>query len=238
MIMNIPWRRSVTFHSEYPIITDEYPIYPAKDYKRNWPKACGKAFSRYKKVTGGRTSVITTAKCPGMRSIMESGWIAQTWFDFTIETDGKDFEIFYPNNLKQFCDVIDYRHPLVTQFDTDWSPLKIPTGNNHSHIFKVFIPYNFDIPKGWDLMIMPVFYDDDPVFSACPGRTDGFQSDFNVHIFWHEQKGRHTVKAGTPLCQLIPIRKTGIDITLGKSSDERTHKARKRLMHKMNKFIL
>lgn len=239
MTMSILWgKESVKFYSECQIITDEYPIYPAKDYKRNWSRNCAKAFQKYKKITDGRSSVITAAKCPGMRGMMESGWIAQTWFDFTIETKDGKHQIYYPNELKTFLDKINYTHPLITDFDTHMSPMKIPTGSNYHHIFKVFLPYSFDIPKGYDLMILPVFYDDAPAFSACPGRTDGFQSDFNIHIFWHETNGRVTVKAGTPLCQLVPIRKEEIEIENKIASKSLILKARKRLFHKMNKFIL
>lgn len=238
--MNIPFlsKPAVKFYSECPVITDEYPIYPARNYKRKWVKNCATAFQKYKKVVDGRATTITAAKCPGVRNVMEAGYIATTWHDFTIETDGSNYEIFYPTTLQQFLDNINFKHPLITTFDTHVSPMKIPVGNNHSHIFKVFIPYSFDIPKGYELQIMPVQYDDDPKFTACYGQCEGFQSDFNIHIFWHETKGRITIPAGTPLCQLVPVKKDRIPLELHVADDNMLQKAKQRLFHKSNKFTL
>lgn len=239
MIMNIPWlRKSVKFYSECPIITDEYPIYPARDYKRNWPRNCGKAFLKYKKVTDGRASTISVARCPGMRNVMEEGWIVQTWHDFTIETSDDGYKVYYPTPLEEFLERIDFKHPLITSFDTNVGPMKIPTKEYFSHIFKVFIPYSFDIPKGYELRILPIAYDDDPKFTACSGACDGFQSDLNVHIFWHTKQGRVTIPAGTPLCQIVPVKKNTIPVELLTADNKMIEKARQRLLHKSNKFTL
>lgn len=240
MIMNIPFLNKpvVKFHSECTLITDEYPIYPAKEYKRKWVKNCAMAFQKYKKVIDGRSSLITAAKCPGLRDVMESGYIVTTWHDFTIETNEKGHEIFYPSLFEEFLKTVNLSHPKITTFDAKSGPMKIPTGNNYDQIFKIFIPYSFEIPKGYELLIMPVQYDDDPKFSACYGKCDGFQSDFNIHIFWHTKNGRVTIPAGTPLCQLVPIKKSSIGIEVKEATPNILKKAKAKLFHKMTRFIL
>lgn len=240
MIMNIPFltKPSVKFYSEEPIITDEYPIYPARDYKRRWVKNCASAFQKYRKVSDGRASTITAVKCPGIRNIMEEGWVAQTWHDFTIEIKDGEYEIFYPNAMKDFLTRIDYKHRPIEAFDTRKGPMKVPTSRNSHHIFKIHIPYCFDIPKGYELRILPIAYDDDPKFTACAGSCEGFQSEFNIHIFWHATEGRVTIPAGTPLCQIVPMKKEKIKIETGIADDKMLRRSRKNLLHRSNKFTL
>lgn len=225
------------FYSEYPVLTDEFPIYPAKEYKRKWVKNCAKSFAKYRDITDGRASTITAAKCPGIRNLMEAGYIMTTWTDFTIETrDNKEFEVFYPTGLDTFLDSIDFNQRVVTSFDTTKAPMKTPTGDHFSHIIKVFVPYSFHIPQGYELEIAPVYYDDKPLFTACPGVTEGFQVDFNVHLFWHERNGRVTIPAGTPLCQLILRRKHNMRIEKAEMNDIVVHETNKRRFKKYSKF--
>ena len=38
------------------------------------------------------------------------------------------------------------------------------------------------------------------------GITDGLNPNFNVHLYWHVKEGRVHIPAGTPLCQVVPIK--------------------------------
>jgi hypothetical protein len=239
MIMNIPFFRkpSVKFYSEYPEITDSYPIIHAREYKRKWVKDCATAFAKYRKRVDSRATILTATKCPGMRNVMEEGYIITTWTDFTIETSDGKMEVYYPTGMDKFLESISFEQRVVTSFDTAMSPMRIPTGRNFSHIIKVFVPYSFDIPSGYELKIMPVHYDDNPVFTACEGTTEGFHVDFNVHLFWHEKNGRVTVPAGTPLCQIVARKKQTIDIVESKMTADIEKKTKTRRLKKFNKFI-
>ena len=207
--MNI-FRPKIKFYSECPVITESYPIYESKEYKRKWVKACASAYQKHKDKADNRQTVITAAKCPGMRTIMEMGYIVTTWCDLTIETDKNspyEYKIYYPSNLDRLLKEIDYKKPIVSDFILKNSSLKIPTGNYFNNILKIWVPWSIEVPKGWNLMFMPVQYDDDPKFTACTGvLPSGHNTEFNIHIFWHETDGRVHIPAGTPLCQLVPIK--------------------------------
>ncbi len=239
MIMNIPFlnKPKLIFYTEYPEITESYPIIPASDYKRKWVKSCSLAFKKYANVTDGRASTATVMKCPGMRNVMEAGYIITTWHDFTIETKDDEFEVFYPNFLHEFLKSVNFKNRLIESFDTRKSPMKIPTGNNFKHIIKIFSPYCFDVPKGYELMILPIQYDDDPKFTACSGSIDGFHSDFNIHVLWHESNGRVTIPAGTPLCQLVLRKKEKYGLEQKTVTDLIRRKAGIDRLRKFNKFI-
>jgi len=208
------FKPKLKFYSEFPAITDNFPIYPAKKYKRAWVKDCANAYQKYKKVVDNRASVITTAKCPGIREISESGYIVTTWCDFTIETYSNkpyDYDVYYPTGIDKFLKEINYNKSIVSDFNMKDSPVKIPTGNNFKRILKVWSPWTIDIPKNWELMFVPVQYEDDPKFTALSGKMSGLATDLNIHLLWHETNGRVHIPAGTPLCQLIPIKKESIE---------------------------
>lgn len=214
----------VKFYSENKIITDNYPIYPAKDYKRNWIKKCAKAYTTHRDIVDNRHTVVTASKCPGMRSVMELGYVVTTWCDFTIETSLEnpyEYKIYYPDNLDRFLKESKYDKPIVTDFNLKNSPLKIPTGENFKNILKIWIPWTIEVPRGWNLMFMPVQYDDNPMFTACTGIIpSGHNTEFNVHIFWHESNGRVHIPAGTPLCQLVPIKENTPQFSFSKITDQ------------------
>lgn len=237
--MNIPFFKKpvVKFYSEYPEITDAYPIIPAREYKRKWVKNCAKAFAKYRKVKDGRATTITATKCPGIRNVMEEGYIITSWTDFTIETKDGHMEVYYPTGLEKLLESMNYDQRIITSFNTDESPMRIPTGRNFSHIVKIFVPYSFDIPPGYELKIMPVHYDDNPMFTACEGTTEGFHIDFNVHMFWHTTEGRVTIEAGTPLCQIVARKKETLKIVRSETNDQVKKDTMIRRFKKFNKFI-
>lgn len=241
ILKNFLRRPKVKFYTEFPEITDQYPIYPAKDYKRKWVKNCARAFAKYKDKTENTQSLITAAKCPGMRNVMESGYIVQSWFDFTIETtadDDTEFKIYYPNQFEKHIEDIGYKNPLINSFNTKFSPLKIPTGNNLNSIIKIWTPYHFEVPDTHELLVLPVMYDDNPPFTACPGSISGFEIDFNVHVFWHAREGKTFVPAGTPLCQLVPIKRDKTKIITETTSDEVKKRVAERKFKKYSSFQL
>jgi len=225
----------VTFWSENEVINELYPIYPAKDYHRKWVKNCARAFQKYRKRESGKYTLLTATKCPGIRNIMEAGYIMQTWCDIVIETKDGKYEVELPQRLDPVLERINYDRPVITEFDMRYSPMRIPTGYNIPFILKWNSPYTFEVADGYNLIIAPVTYDDDPPFTACPGMTDGFNPNFNVHMYWHVKDGRIHIPAGTPLCQLIPV-KTGYNIETKIADAEATKRIRKKEFTMNNTF--
>lgn len=225
----------VTFWSENEIINDLYPIYPAKDLKRKWVKDCAKAFQKYRDKGAGKYTQLTATRCPGIRSITEAGYIMQTWCDIVITTKDGKYEVETPHRLDPVLNRINYDKDILTDFDMRYSPMRIPTGNGIPFILKWHSPYTFEVKEGYNLMILPISYDDNQAFSACPGMTDGFNPNFNVHLYWHETDGRVHLPAGTPLCQLVPV-KTGYPIETKIADEEAAKRIRKKEFTMNNTF--
>lgn len=237
-LKNLIRKPKIKFYTEFPQITDQYPIYPARDYKRNWVRDCARAFAKYKGKVGDKQSLITATKCPGIRNVMESGYIVQSWFDFTIESTDKDFKVHYPEQLEKHLSDIGYVNPLVNSFNTKYSPLQIPTGNSLQHIIKIWTPYHFEVPDTHELLVLPVQYDDNQSFTACTGSISGFEIDFNVHVYWNAVNETVHVPAGTPLCQLVPVLRDNTPIVTNVADKDIKDQVAKRKFKKYSRFQL
>jgi|SRR6056300_55945 len=227
---------AVTFWSENEIINDLYPVYPAKEYKRKWVKNCATAFKKYKEKSAGKYTLLTVAKCVGIRNVMEAGYIVQTWCDIVIETKDGKFEVSTPEHLNPVLQDINYQEELVTHFDMRYSPVRIPVSeDNFQSILKFKSPYTFEVQPGYQCLILPVAYDDNPNFTACMGITDGLNPNFNVHLYWHVKEGRVHIPAGTPLCQVVPI-KMGYEVETQPATPEVVKRIRQKEFSMNNTF--
>lgn len=227
---------NIKFYTEFPHLVNNYPIYPSRDYRRNWVKDCAINYKKYKQRF---PNTITAAKCPGMRSVMESGYIVQSWFDFTIETYGHEYEfnVILPDGLKDHLESIGCNIPLINSFNTKFSPMRIPTYMNLGSIIKIWTPFHIEIPEGYSLSIQPVHYDDDPPFTACQGNlSSGMNVDFNVHVYWHKTHEKIFVPAGTPLCQVVPIKNDDIEVSIVTATEDIREYIRELHLEKQERF--
>jgi hypothetical protein len=59
---------------------------------------------------------------------------------------------------------------------------------------------------GLKFLILPVSYSDSFEFEHVPGILDpGLSSEINLQLRWYVTNGVHTIKAGTPVAQIIPL---------------------------------
>ena len=72
------------------------------------------------------------------------------------------------------------------------------------------------------LLQMPIPYPDHNIFTACTGIIDPDKYlELIVQLQWHKLDGQYTIKAGTPLCQLIPIpKKLAVELIVDRLTPE------------------
>lgn len=238
-ILSKIFKPKLTFYTEHAEITENYPVLKARDYTRNWQKSCSLAYKKYSKIADKRSKILGVTRCSGIKDMIQSGYILTTWCDFTIETSSKYpfwYEVYYPDNLTNFLTKIGYDKPIVSSFNLKESPLKIPVNENCKFILKIWQPWTIDIPKGWQLMCLPVPYEDNPKYTACSGILSGLATDLNIHVFWHETNGRVHIPAGTPLCQLIPYRTSDVDTVFKQVDSSVKRKIMSNTFNKYNKM--
>lgn len=199
------------FYSSLPAVVTEYPIIPASLYKRKWVRTVSDA---YKSIVGNINNFgkpfSGVSKCPGIISVCKTGWIVTSWFDFIIDTseDGKTVGYRLPPTL---VEETTNKHPafgkqLINFMNLSLPQMQIPKPpQSLDALIKISTPWAVEIPKGWSLLLCPVSYSDETRFTSSTGILRAGDREINPQLFWHQFNGTELVKAGTPLCQLIPI---------------------------------
>ena len=195
----------ITFKSFIPNI--EFSLEKNKPINFSWFQ---RAYQDYKK--NFKSMDMHTVRCPGINSIIKTGWIQKTYQDIVITTNGNKTDFTWESKINQknteYGDVIgDYVHyHPPAQLDKfrrmDQNTLKM--------IVKIQSPWVAYIPKGYKLLSMPVAYNDTNVFTAATGLlSEGIES-LNVQLYWHNLNGETFIKKGTPICQYILIKNINI----------------------------
>jgi hypothetical protein len=156
-------------------------------------------------------------KCPGISSIIGTGWILKTYIGFTIETngDGESFKLQPDENYKKFANNVSDGSYVDVHLPHQLADFKKFRENELRTVFKVNCPWVVDIPEGYSLLMMPVAYSDETRFTAATGLLKGKQN-LNVQLFWHCLNSKEHIPAGTPLNQFILIKNEHVDYTISK----------------------
>jgi hypothetical protein len=181
-----------------------HPIIKSSDYKWDWMRAAAMDYKETMKTQPVDSRFSGTNRCPGIIQLNRTGFIVPAPIDFTITTtleDNAGFHWSAPTNAKfQGHDYIDFHGPnqlsryLPFREDTLKSLIKVNTR------WRVFSSPDIVFLQ------MPIAYPEHTAFTSAMGIFDPEQSiEVNVQLYWHILDGTTKIKAGTPLCQLIPI---------------------------------
>jgi len=194
------------FHSVIPGAKEMHPIIPSKMHSPSWVKSVIDAYKfKTSKLLNYGPQFAGTGKCPGIIELGKIGWIVTSWFDFIIKTDGKRQCLWSVPSTFPSC--MPHTGEPIKFIDMSLPEHKVPVPPHSMDLLvKLFMPWTVDIPKGWNLLMLPVNYADDTRFQCSTGiLKPGSFVEVNPQLFWNVIHGEELVKAGTPLCQLIPI---------------------------------
>ena len=206
----------IEFLNPIPGIAATYPIYEAKNFKREWVEKSAKD-AAIKKEESDKTCPVShffnaalelgyIAKCPGIRNYMNTGYILPSPFDFVVKTNG-DGESFEANTLAPRNISYEPVHIGVFHFTKElyhnYNPV-LP--GSLKTVLKIATGWHVVPSKDYVFMLAPVMYSNETRFAAAFGIFDPYvTSSLNVNMFWFTLNGKVVIKAGTPLMQIIPI---------------------------------
>ena len=229
--------KKIEFFSTIQGVAGAFPIIPAKDYMPKWVPDCRDNYKQKLAMLNGTRST-HTYRCPGIFDILRTGYYVTLPWDLTIETrgDGQNFKWIVPDSeLAELMAPI----PLVLAHSAAGANLPNPPGSMQG-LVKINTPWNVKLPKGVKLMMLPLSYTDVFEYAHVPGILDpGFSTELSLMLRWFKLSGTYTIKAGTPLCHLIPITDENLELECRDANDwDRLWVQKKRYLNNMSFFVL
>jgi hypothetical protein len=191
----------IRFYSVYPGVIDLFPIIKSSLVDRKFLNK--DLYPQH---------LLSTFNCPGLKKIVTTGFVIPAPADFEITTngDGSSFSwiepIVFDKGLPGTESYVSSHPPYQT------SPLIAGTDTLHTTI-KIETPWRVDASNDIVFIQMPVAYNNEDRFVAAIGILDPmFTHTLNIPMFWKQLNGTTLVKAGTPLCQLIPVLRKNLNL--------------------------
>ena len=244
-------KKWVRFYSLQGGVAALNPWLPAKDIKRPWvvdalKKYYGKDSAcpvmKVKKLYKHHMKKLETggygdeeydglfqhaATCPALTALFQSGWVLTAPADFIIQQDGnaKDFnwisQVLFQSGTPTY---VNAHAPEQTEGMAHLVNQQKPT---NSMVVKLELPWRIQAHKDIVFVQMPVPYWDEERFSVPTGIVDpSYSYEVNLQLFWHAiEEGEYLVKAGTPLCQWVPVDRSWLnnsefDVIIEDANDE------------------
>jgi len=199
----------VRFVSLIPGIETVHPPTLATDVKLDWLRDASIDYKARKKANADepRARISSVSRCPGISTIFKYAYVMYNPIDFVINTyndpEGRfssDASTNYSNiDGKEF--IGSHSAEQLAKF----MPFRTDTIHN---LVKVQTKWRVNMSPDVLLLQIPVPYPDHNNFTAVHGIIDGsYETTINVQLYWHKKNERVLIKAGTPLCYYVPVKR-------------------------------
>ena len=217
----------IEFFSTISGVSDAYPILQAKECFPKWMKN-----ARQEYASNGDKRQSTIVRCPGIVDIMTTGYIVTAPWDMDIHSTTETMTTY----LNPEMETLLGKPPIQNQ-SGDSIAKHIPKRPwSHKDILKINTPWH--IKSKYKFMMIPIPYTDEFGFEACSGILDpSISSEINIQGYVNGY-GVLEIKAGTPLCQLIPITEDRCEHTVRDMNDNDKSWIQKRKYINNSTFIL
>lgn len=200
---------TIKFHCFIPEVLEKMPIVKSSQVSFDWVSRAREFYKEHQNLDS------KTTKCPGIFSILGTGWIHRTYQDIMIETngDGHSFSAATREDQIQLASGTHVGNYVSSHSPEQLQMFKPFTSETLASIIKIQSPWFVEIPDGYSLLMMPIPYPEDTRFTAATGLLRGNQF-LNVQLYWHCLNSKEVIPAGTPLNQMILIKDDKTDYTL------------------------
>lgn len=186
----------IRFYSTFPGVMDLYPPIRSVELKRPFTKS------------ETPPNVRPVKQCPGILKIASTGWIITAPADFVIQTTGDGASFSWREPI-QFDKGMPGTESYIASHDSSQTdPILDSAEDTLRTVIKVETPWRVECSDDIVFMQLPVTYNNESRFQAAIGILDPRYSHVvNVQLFWKQLNGETLIRAGTPLCQYIPIKR-------------------------------
>lgn len=194
----------IRFYTLEPAVRDLFPIVRASAIKRKFLEDIQ---------PGDTPETLSSKNCPGIKKLVSTGWIVTAPADFVIQTNG-DGVFFEWAESYRFTKVTPGMDAYISGHTrSQVEPLLDDPDTTLKQVVKVETPWRVEASDDIVFLQMPVSYNNESRFQSATGILDPkYAHLINVQLFWKELNGKTLIRAGTPLCQLIPIARKSLSI--------------------------
>ena len=220
-------KKWIRFYSVDPGVATLHPLYPARKLHRKWrtdalkdmnsperrcpylklKNAWERVSNELRGIQGDAPPTVAHAvTCPAIANIMDAGYILPCPGDIMIRTDGSGVNFEWmsqvlfgpakrfvkahtPEQTEGLRQLVDQQKDVL-----DWT-------------IKLELPWRVQAHPDIVFIQMPVSYHEEDRFTPPLGIVDpSYSYEINLQLFWHKtEAGEYLIKAGTPLCQWVPV---------------------------------
>lgn len=197
----------VRFVNLIPGVELVHPVIPTSEMNVDWIKRAAKDYREQLVNNLDPTKQqVSVSRCPGILNLYKFGYVVTNPVDFVITTNDIDQQGKVHWETSADYSGVDGRPYISTHSREqlgDFLNFRVDTLGS---IIKVNTKWQVTMSDDIVLLQLPIPYPEHNYFSAVPGVLDGrYNTMINVQLQWHRRKDKILVKAGTPLCQYIPV---------------------------------
>jgi len=201
---------TIRFFSLTPGVNTLYPIIKSNKLNREWVTEEKIDYENRKSKcpfgflsTQGIDRVSSIGKCPAISGIIGAGFTIRAPADFVVMTNGDKTTLDF--KYKNIVPHIEY----VTKHEKEVSSWLLDSSkdNTLNQVLKVNTPWRITCDSDDIIfLVTKVPFVKEDRFTAVTGILDPKTAyEINIQLFWHVLNGEEVIKAGTPLCNYIPI---------------------------------
>ena len=196
---------------------EKYKPKPASESVPEWYKNLESYISGQKKPTGQGQTSATIKRCMPVFDAITNGYILYTYSDVYVsqqaipDENGKPTDQTYPWYEWPSSEIIQF-HPI------EQAPSH-PQANGMSYP-KWINPWSIRTPKGYSILFTAPMHRDS-VFTILDGvvDTDQYDAPVNFPFVLNDVKFEGLIPAGTPMAQIIPIKREDWEMKFGTKKD-------------------
>ena len=202
----------VRFYCLEPGVADIFPITRSASIKRKW-------------MSDDTQEFVSSVNCPGVNKIVSSGWVMLAPADFIISTTGDGVHLEWLEPFR-FSKVTPGMDAYISSHSREQTEIFLDDDKTLKTVVKVETPWRVEGDDDVLLLQLPVQYNNEDRFQAASGILDlRYAHLMNVQLFWKKLEGKTLVRAGTPLCQYIPISRKALstsyyDVTINLATEQ------------------
>jgi len=194
--------------SNLDIQDEERKPYRASKVLPTWYKQTPSYLNGNKKTIGNEgTSLATIKRCMPVFDALTAGYIIPTVVDVYVTQKNGAAYYNWPSG-----DIIEFHNPEQAELHPKTNTLMVPKWMN---------PWSIKTPKGYSTLFTNPLHGDNPYFTIFPGivDTDVYQVPVNFPFVLTDPTFEGLIPAGTPIAQVIPIKREPWNLTYGSKTD-------------------